>query len=173
MIIDVIVILLLIFAILKGFSKGLIVGLFSLVAIFIALAAALKLSAVTAEYIGKSVKVSEQWLPLIAFAVVFIIFLLLIRLAAKAIQKIVETIALGWLNRIGGAIFYIAIYLGVFSVLLFYADQMDLIRETTIEKSLTYKYVAPVGPKAIDALGKIIPWFKDMFADLQEFFGRF
>ena len=172
MIIDLIVVILLVLSIIKGFSKGLIVGLFSLVAVIIALAAALKLSAVTAEYIGKSVKVSEQWLPLIAFAVVFIIFLLLIRLVARAIQKMVETISLGWLNRIGGAVFYIAIYLGVFSILLFYADQMNFIREATKEKSLTYSYVAPIGPKAIEAFGRIIPIFKDMFTDLQEFFGK-
>lgn len=172
MIIDLIVVILLVLAIIKGISKGLIVGIFSLIAVIIALAAALKLSAVTADYIGESVKLSETWLPLIAFALVFLVFLLLIRLGAKAIQKLVETIALGWLNRIGGAVFYIAIYISVFSILLFYADQLNLLQPATKERSLTYSYVSPIGPKAINTLGRIIPIFRDMFTDLQEFFGK-
>jgi membrane protein required for colicin V production len=172
LIIDIIVIILVVLAIIKGFSRGLIVGVFSFIAVIIALAAALKLSAVTAEKIGESVRVSESWLPLIAFAVVFLLFLLLIRLGAKAIQKLVETIALGWLNRVGGAVFYLAIYIGVFSILLFYADQLNLLQPSTKERSLTYSIVSPVGPKAIDAMGSVIPLFRDMFTDLQDFFGK-
>src|SRR5687768_52066 len=134
MIIDIIVVVLLVLAVIKGLQRGLIVGLFSLVAIIIGLAAAIKLSAVVAGYIGNSVKVSDQWLPIISFAVVFIIVVLLVRLGANVIQRLVETVTLGWVNRIGGAILYIAIYITVFSVILFYAEQINIIQPSTIER---------------------------------------
>ena len=76
MLIDLIFAVILVLAILKGYQRGLVIGLFSLVAVIIGLAAAMKLSTVVAGYIGKAVKVSEEWLPIISFAVVFLIVLL-------------------------------------------------------------------------------------------------
>lgn len=170
MILDLIFAVVIVLAILKGYQRGLIVGLFSLVAVIIGLAAAMKLSAVVAQYIGNAVKVSDEWLPVISFAVVFIIVVLLIRLGANAIERTIEVVMLGWLNRLGGIILYVVIYTIVFSVLLFYAEQINLIEPETIEKSVTYSFVQPWGPKAINGFGAIIPLFKDMFGELEHFF---
>lgn len=171
MILDIIFAIIIVLAIIKGFRRGLIVGLFSLVAIIIGLAAAIKLSAVVAGYIGKAIKISDQWLPIISFTVVFFIVVLLVRLGANAIQKMVETVMLGWVNRLGGIILYIAIYTTIFSVVLFYAEQLKVVKPTTKEKSVIYSYVKPWGPKAINAVGSVIPLFKDMFGELEQFFG--
>ena len=170
MILDLVFAVIIILAFINGYRRGLIVGIFSFVAIIIGLAAAIKLSTVVADYIGKTVKISEQWLPLISFTVVFFIVVLLVRLGANAIQNAAETIMLGWINRIGGIIFYIAIYITIFSVVLFYADQIKIIRPVTKEKSVTYSYIQPWGPKVINNIGNIIPFFKDMFIQLESFF---
>ncbi len=170
MLLDLIFAVIIVLAIIKGYQRGLVVGLFSLVAVIIGLAAAMKLSTVVAGYIGKNVKVSDQWLPIISFAVVFLIIILLIRLGAKAIEKIVQVAMLGWVNRLCGIVLFAAIYIVVFSVLLFYAEQMKLIQPETINKSVTYSFVQPWGPKAINGFGSIIPVFKDMFGELEHFF---
>ncbi len=171
MFLDIIILALLILAIYKGFTKGLIVGLFSFVAIFVGLAAATKLSAVVAKQIGGTVKVSEHWLPVLSFIVVFIAVLLLVRIGAKALEKTVELAMLGWVNRIGGIVFYILIYLGIASVAIFYAEQLKWLQPDVKEKSVAYPYVAPIGPKAISAIGYAIPVFKDTFKELETFFG--
>lgn len=171
MLLDIIFAVVLVLAIFKGYSRGLVIGLFSLVAVIVGLAAAIKLSVVVASWIGTAVKVSEEWLPLVSFIVVFIIVVLLIRLGAKAIERTIEVAMLGWLNKIGGIILYVFIYTIVFSVLLFYAEQMQLVQPSTIDKSLTYQYIQPWGPKVINALGALIPFFRDMFDELKEFFG--
>ena len=170
MILDLIYAIIIVLAILHGYSRGLIVGLFSLVAVIIGLAAAMKLSIVAGKYIGKVIKISDEWLPIISFAVVFLLVVLLIRWGARAIEKAVEMVMLGWINKIGGIIFYVAIYTIVFSVLLFYAEQMKLLQPETINKSVTYSFVQPWGPKAINGFGSIIPVFKDMFEELKQFF---
>jgi membrane protein required for colicin V production len=170
MLLDIIFVVIIILAVLRGYQRGLIVGVFSLVAVIIGLAAAMKLSTVAADKIGKAVKISEQWLPLISFAVVFLVVVLLIRWGAKAIEGAVETVMLGWINKLGGIILYAAIYTIVFSVLLFYAEQMKLIQPETIQKSVTYSFVQPWGPKVINAFGSIVPVFKDMFDELEKFF---
>lgn len=170
MILDLIFVVIVILAVSKGFNQGLIIGLFSLVSVIIGLAAAMKLSTIAALFIDKAIKIPEEWLPLISFALVFLLVVLLIRLGARAIQKTFEIVMLGWVNRLGGVIFFVAIYIVVYSVLLFYAEQMKLIPPETIQQSLTWSFVQPWGPKAINGLGSVIPIFKDMFAELQDFF---
>jgi membrane protein required for colicin V production len=170
MFIDIIVTLVLILAIIKGYRQGLIVALFSVIAFIIGLAAAIKLSVVAADYIGNAVKVSDKWLPIISFAIVFLITVILVRLGAKFIQKTVELAMLGWVNRVGGILLYLGVYILIFSVLLFYADQIGLIKPETKNESVTYSYIQPWGPKLMEGLGKIIPLFKGMFEDLESFF---
>jgi membrane protein required for colicin V production len=170
MIIDIIVVIVLILAVFKGYRQGLIVALFSVIAFVIGLAAALKLSAVVADHLGKAVKVSDKWLPIISFAVVFLIVVLLVRLGARFIQKTVELAMLGWLNRVGGILLYAALYILIFSILLFYADQLGFIEPATKTGSVTYSYIQPWGPKLMEGLGNIIPVFKGMFEDLEDFF---
>lgn len=172
MMIDLIYAILLVLATIKGFQRGLIVGLFSFVALVVGLAAALKLSTIVAGYLGDTVNISAEWLPFISFLAVFIGVVLLIRLGAKAIESAIEVVMLGWLNRIGGILLYIAMYTLVYSVLLFYAGKMDLIQSETIEKSVTYTWIEPLGPKVIGAIGSIIPWFKDLFGELTAFFEK-
>ena len=170
MLLDIIFAALIVFAVLKGYQRGLIIGLFSLVAVIIGLAAAMKLSVVMADYLGKAVNISNQWMPVISFAVVFLLVILLIRLGAKAIEKTVEMAMMGWLNKIGGIILFVVMYITVFSVLIFYAEQLKLLQPDTIDKSVTYSFIQPWGPKAINSFGSIVPLFKDMFSALEHFF---
>ncbi len=170
MILDILVAIIVILAVIKGYSRGLIIALFSVIAFIIGLAAALKLSAVVADHLGKAVKVSDKWLPIISFAVVFFIVVLLVRLGARFIQKTAELAMLGWLNRLGGILLYTGLYILIFSILLFYADQLGLIKPETKNESVTYTYIQPWGPKLMDSLGSIIPIFKGMFQDLEIFF---
>lgn len=172
MLLDIIFAIVVIIAMIRGYQRGLIVGIFSFVALIVGLAAAIKLSAVVAGYIGKTVKISEQWLPLIAFALVFLVVVLLVHLVARIIEKSVQIVMLGWLNRLGGMVFYIALYVTIFSVVLFYMEHMKLIRPATINQSLTYPFVQPWGPRAINSFASIVPVFKNMFTDLQDFFGH-
>jgi membrane protein required for colicin V production len=170
MFIDVVAVVLLAFATFKGLRKGFIIAIFSLVAIIIGLTAAMKLSAVVAEKISGSVDVSERWLPVLAFAVVFIGVMLLVRIGAKLIEGVVRTIMLGWLNRLGGILLYVLLYLFIYSIILFYANQLHLIKAHTINSSITFNYIEPLAPKIMNAIGAVIPIFKNMFSELSRFF---
>ena len=172
MIVDVIFAVLVVIAIIQGFRRGLIIAIFSFIAIFIGLAAAIKLSAVVADYLASSTRITGKWLPVLSFIIVLIIVILLVRLGARLLEKTAKAITLGWLNRLGGIIFYLAIYLAVYSILLFYATEMKIIQQKTIDASVTYSVIEPMGPKAIEALGSLIPFFKNMFAELENFFEK-
>lgn len=170
MLIDIVVAVLLVIACLRGYQRGLVVALFSVIAYIIGLAAALKLSAAVAGYLEGSVNISSRWMPFISFIIVFIIVVLLIRLGAKMVEKSLQLVLLGWLNRLGGIVFYLALYLIIFSIFLFYAEQLQLVKPSMIQSSQTYSFVQPWGPKVINGFGAVIPIFKDLFSDLEKFF---
>lgn len=170
MFVDFIAIGLIILAIIKGFQKGLVVAIFSLLAFIIGLAAALKLSTVVASYLGANTTVSQRWLPILAFAVVFFIVVLLVRLGAKIIEGGLRMAMLGWVNKLGGVVFYLLLYFFIFSIVLFYATQLHLIKTETIQTSSTYPIIYPMAPVVLDTLGSIVPVFKNMFTSLENFF---
>ncbi len=170
MVIDVAFLLTMLIAIFKGVRKGFIVGVFSLLAFIIGLAAALKLSAIVAKYLEQNVMTATKWLPVLSFFLVFIVVVLLVGLGAKLIKKTFALAMLGWLDRLLGIILYVILYTIIFSIILFFAEKMLLLKPQVISDSNTYNYIAPWGSKVIDNLGNIIPIFKDMFTQLQSFF---
>ncbi|MET0635560.1 MAG: CvpA family protein [Chitinophagaceae bacterium] len=170
MMIDGILVILLILAAIRGFQRGLIVGIFSFLAIIVGLAAAMKLSAVVASWMEESTSVSKDWLPFLSFALVFIGVVLLVRLGANLLQKTIELGMLGWANRLGGILLYALLYITVYSVILFYAIGLNVIKPESLENSVSYPVISPVGPWFINTLGVILPFFRDMFHDLSGFF---
>lgn len=172
MLLDIIVVIALAVAIFKGLRKGLIVAVFSLAGLVIGLAAALKLSALTASYLSDTVNVSARWLPILAFILVFVAAVLLVRMVAALLQKSLEVAMLGWFNRIGGMVAYCFIYLLIISVVFFYADKIGLISLQAKTESVSFPLISPVGPATIQVLGKLLPFLKDIFEQLTTFFQR-
>jgi hypothetical protein len=58
----------------------------------------------------------------------------------------------------------------IYSIVLFYASKIQLIGDQLRDTSITYSFVAPLGPKFIVWLGTVIPLFSNMFSDLTRFF---
>jgi membrane protein required for colicin V production len=172
MLIDLVFAALMVFAMIKGYTRGLIIAVFSLLALVVGVAAAMKCSTVVAAWLGSSIHAGVKWLPVIAFVGVFVVVVLLVRLGAKALEKTVEMAMLGWANRLAGILLYAVLYTVVLSVALFYAEKIHLIASGTIAGSKTYPFIQPWGPKAMDAIGWIVPFFRNMFHELETFFAK-
>jgi membrane protein required for colicin V production len=170
MIIDILVLIFLVMAVIKGLRKGLIVAVFSIFAFIAGIAAAMKLSVVVAEYLKDSVNISAKWLPFLSFAVVFIAVVLIVRWVASLLESTVELAMMGWANRIGGIVLYTILYMFTLSVLLFFVQKVKLISDETVANSITWPVLQPLGPWVINGFGKLIPAFKDMFTELSNFF---
>ena len=170
--IDVLFLILLLWAVFKGLRHGLIIAVVSALAFIIGLAAAMKLSAFLAGYLKIHTSLSSRWLPVLAFVLVFLAVVLLVRWVGRLMEAAVDLAMMGWLNKLGGILFYAAVYTIILSVLLFYATQLRLISGSTLSSSITYPFVRPWGPVVIDGFGGFIPFFKGMFTQLEDFFGH-
>lgn len=169
MIIDLISAILLVLAIFKGYRQGVIVAAFSFVALIIGVAAAMKLSVGVAHYLTER-SLHGKWLSFLSFLLVLIIVIVIVKLVARVIQRLAEAVMMGWLNRICGIVLYGVLYFTLYSVVLFYTSKIGLTGEKTIEQSVTYPIFKDLGPWVIDHLGKAVPWFRNMFTALTDFF---
>ena len=170
MFLDIMVLALLVLALIKGLKQGLVVAALSFAAVFVGLAAALKLSTWVAGWLGNTVNIAATWLPFLAFIVIMVAVFISVRILGAVLEQALELSLLGWANKLGGFILYALLYITVFSVIIFYAEKMQLLKPEAVAASNSYPYIHFWGPYSVEALGKIIPFFKDMFTDLTNFF---
>ncbi len=171
--IDIVTFLVLALAVFKGIRNGLVMAIFSFLALLLGLLAALKLSATTSVWLVGTVQVASKWLPVLAFLLVFVVVVILVNLIGKVFESTAEWAFLGWANKAGGIIFYSIIYFLFWSVLLFYLDKLSLIRPDAMESSVTYPIIAPWGPQAVEWIATVLPVFRDIFAEIGSFLEQF
>ncbi len=170
MIIDVLFYFLVAFAIFKGFTKGLVVGVFSFISYFIGLAAALKLSSYVAQRLAGDEPEPSVWMPFLSFFLVFVAVVIIVNIVARIIRSALKATMMGWLDRLGGIFFFVLIYLFIFSIFLFYGTEMNWVGERAREESKVYLYIMPVAPWMMKIAGFVLPVFKDLFENLKSFF---
>jgi membrane protein required for colicin V production len=152
--IDIILGGLLVFGLIRGLRNGLIIEFASLISFFVGIYIAVKFSSLLGD--SKTAKVT-------AFIIILIIVILGIRLLAKLLSKIASTLFLGWLNKLGGAVFAtirMALFLGVI-LSLFQKVNINnaLISKETQKKSLFFN---PVLKTSEFMLPVLTDWFKDL-----------
>ena len=172
MIIDIIFLILLAIAVLKGMSRGFIIAIFSFFAVIIGVVAAMKLSYLVAEKLEHVFTTGKQWLPFISFLIVLVGVVILVRLVANIIQRSIKMVALGFLDKAAGICLFILLYISVYSVILFYLTKMEIINASTINASRSYNFIEPFGPKIVDIIGAVVPVFKNLFQQLSDFFSN-
>ena len=170
MIIDVFFIITMIFACIKGIQKGFLLSLFSFAGLFVGLVLSIKLSATVAVYLSNHTQIKATWLPFLSFVLLFGATILLFQLLGKILKKTTDVMLMGWLDKMGGACLFMILYGVLYSVFLYYASQLHFLETTTINASYSYKYLSPLAPDIMAFWGKIIPFFKDAFHDLNSFF---
>ncbi|EGV42858.1 CvpA family protein [Bizionia argentinensis JUB59] len=124
-VIDIILVALLGFGLVRGFLKGFFVEIASLVALVAGIYGAIHFSFYTAEMLISYVEWDEKTLNIVAFAITFIVIVLVISLAGKALTKLADFAALGILNKLLGALFGAMKMALILSVLLNIFDAMN------------------------------------------------
>ncbi len=146
---DIVVGILLIVAIVKGFKNGLIIEFASLAALILGVIGAIRFSSFTESWLLEHF--SSQYIGLISFLVTFVVIVIGVHLIAKMVDKLVKAIALGMINRILGAVFSLAKYGFILSILLAVFTSFDktfnLIPEETRESSILYQPLSELAPK--------------------------
>ncbi|MBS4044100.1 MAG: CvpA family protein [Chitinophagaceae bacterium] len=170
MALDIIFFILMMLAIYKGYSKGMVSTLFSFLAIVIGLVIAFKFSAVVATWLQTSTNISTYWLPFLSFIIIMIAIIIIAKITTGIIEKIFQLAMLGWLNKLLGILIYVSLYMIVLSGFLFFLEKMTILKSTTLNNSNVYSIVQPIAPKMIAVFGKVLPFVKESLQQLESFF---
>ncbi|SDR69667.1 membrane protein required for colicin V production [Formosa sp. Hel1_31_208] len=148
--IDIILAALLLFGLIRGFIKGLFVEVASLLALVAGVYGAIHFSNFAADFLVSKVEWDEKYVNIVAFAITFVIIVVVIALAGKALTKLADFAALGILNKLLGGVFG-ALKIGlILSVLLIVFDNMNntipFADDKDLEESILYEPVKSLAP---------------------------
>lgn len=138
----------------------------TLLAFFLGVWGGMKFSDLIAGWIRDCFTSQSAYIPLIAFALVFVSILIGVFAVAKFIERSMEKTTLGFFNKLAGGIFGCFKFILIISVLFFVIDAIEksvpVIPSATKNSSLLYRPVAAVAPKVIPGLrdsdlGKMMP----------------
>lgn len=141
-----------------GLRKGLIVEVFSLLALGVGIYGAFRFSEFTAARMEGQFDVSPEHLNTIAFLVTFIVLAVVVSLLGKLIAKAVKSINLGFLDKFGGFLFGLAKGLLLCSLLIMLFDVFHLggmIKDETKEESTLYPFVEKTVPYVYQGFGLV------------------
>ncbi|RLD25423.1 MAG: CvpA family protein [Bacteroidetes bacterium] len=116
---------LILWSLIKGFRKGFIIELASLLALILGIYGAIKFADITASYLSNNIDLPDDYTPLIAFALTFVVIVVGVHFLARLIQKLVKLVALNLVNRIAGAIFSGLKTALILSFILFFIESVD------------------------------------------------
>ena len=149
-ILDIALLVLLVLGMVRGFSRGFFVEIASLVALIAGVYGAFHFSNFAASFLKDRVDWNENTVNIAAFVTTFVIIVLVIALAGKALTKIADFAMLGLLNKILGALFGGLKVALILSVILIVLDKINanvpFVKEKDQQESVLYSPIKSLIP---------------------------
>jgi membrane protein required for colicin V production len=154
--IDIIILIPLLWFAYKGFTKGLIIELATLLALLAGIYIASHFSNYTADFLRDNLGMKSEYMNIISFSVTFLAVIVLVMIFGKSLEKVINLLMLSFINKIAGALFglvKVAFIISVFFMILgnFDAEEM-LISQEHREGSLLYNPVKKIAPAVFPAV---------------------
>ena len=153
-ILDILIGIPLIYAIYKGFTKGFIYEVATLIALILGVYGAIHFSDFTAEVIQDTFDYESQYMEYISFIVTFIVIVIGVNLIGRVIDKVVEAVALGFVNRLLGLAFGLLKGILILSIVVhllnYVNDKFNFISQEKKKESLLYEPMTDISDKIFD-----------------------
>lgn len=144
---DLVVVIIVVGAIIRGAMSGLVMQLASLLGLIIGAIFAGQLADVVAPWLISWMKASdnERIIGILSYVIAFLLIFMAICFIGRLLQATIEAIKVNSLNRLAGAAFCVVKWLFLLSIILNLVVQMDrnekLIEKDVRENSITYPLV--------------------------------
>jgi len=147
---DIVLAVILLFGLVRGFMNGFFVEVTSLVALALGVYGAIHFSYFAGDLLKDKVEWPEKTIQIVAFAITFVIIVLLISLTGKLLTKIADIAALGILNKIAGAAFGAAKLALILSIILIVFSKLNrtlpFVSQEGLDSSILYNPVKNLAP---------------------------
>ena len=169
------IILLIIFAwfAYQGFKKGFIIELASLVALVLGIYAAIYFSDYAEDFLINNLNMDNDYVPITSFVITFIIVVIFIYAFGRILEKLVNMVALGFLNKLAGGAFGIlkaAVFVSIFFLILNHYN-INFISVEKRDNSVLYSPIEGIAPFIWSQLDELndekIDEFKEKVEDVE------
>ncbi len=156
--IDLIVIVVLLYAFLRGFSNGLVNELASFLGLLIGAIISYSFSDDLSKIIDDYVEIDGQILNILSFILLFILTSFLFTIAGKYMTKLIKYISLGTINRLLGGIFsslkFLIIIVSISMVINYFSELLaiEIIPSEQKNKSTVYPILISIGDLLLEVL---------------------
>ncbi len=165
--IDILILVPVIYAGWKGFKHGLIIEVFTLLALVVGLYAGIHFS----DYVAGVLKTSFDWhskyVPVVSFTITFLGVGAMVYFAGKAIEKVVKVTGLTPINKGLGVFFSVLKMIYFISVIIIliesYDEKNDFFPETVKTDSMLYSPVKKVSTTTIPGISESTIFIKNAF----------
>ncbi len=133
----------------RGFRKGLVIEVVTLLALGVGIYGAMHFSDFTAERLQEVMNVNPKYLNTIAFILTFILLVIGVNLLGRMVKKMLQAMNLGLLDRLGGFLVGVAKGVLLCSAFLLVVNNLQftgLIKEDVKKNSFLYPYVEKTVP---------------------------
>jgi membrane protein required for colicin V production len=151
---------------LQGYRHGLIKAIISFCSLFIGLIVAFQFAGYISNILKEHTKIGSQWLPFIAFLVVLIGVMILLKMITGILQQSAEWLLLGWLNKLLGMVLYALIYGTILSAVLYFMILLGVVEKSSIKDSFSFSYLESWWPYFMKKLSLWIPSIKSSLSSL-------
>ncbi len=156
----------------KGFRKGFVIELTTLVALILSVFGALKYSHRMGEVLNKNFNLESEYMPYISFIVTFIGVLVVVHLIGRILQNIVNVAQLGILNKLAGLFFSTMKIVIILSFLVNGFDRLNnslkLTNQEALDASSLYTPLNQFSLKIYDFVGENFDTFKEKVEEATE-----
>jgi len=109
----------------RGFTKGFVIEVTTLIALLLGIYAALNFSSYTAGLLNDYFTLEQQYMTILSFAVTFVVVVIAIVLIGRLLERFVNLIALGFLDKLAGGLFGIVKAAFIISVIFLVINSFD------------------------------------------------
>ena len=149
-ILDIIIAIPLLWALYRGFRKGLVYMIASLSALVLGILGAMRFHEPMGSLLNRWFEISPDHQNLISFAVTFVLIVIVVHVAAFLVDKLIKAVALNFINRLAGMVFGVSVYVFIISIILMPLSAANskkaFISEETIEGSLLFEPLTKFAP---------------------------
>lgn len=156
--IDIIIIIILALAMVRGFINGFVKEVASLAALILGIWGAIKFSSFTAAKLYDYFDMTGKYVGIISFIITFLIIVIVIHFIGMLVDKLMEAVALGFVNRLLGIGFGLLKSVLIMSVVLVVLNAIDQHRpflpKEKIEGSMLYNPISDIAPSIFPIIGE-------------------
>lgn len=146
-----------------GFSRGIIKTIFTVISIIFGIMAAFKFAPATTQFLTTAFNDDSPLWFLVGIIVTFVAIMMLIRLFARGLEGILETININIINQLAGGMLLAGVSILLYSYLIWFADSARLIDNATKRSSQTYAYLEKFPDIVKETAYQFRPIFEDFW----------